>query len=400
MADASKLIRTGSREASPAGQIGFAGRRLASIDAMRGFVMAIMLLDHVRETVFLYQQVGDPVDVSTTSPGLFFIRLLSSVCAPAFVVLTGLSAWLYGQAHSKRETSFFLLKRGAFLIVLELLVVGTAWTGVFPPEKFYLQVIWCIGICMITLAMLIHLPRSVQLFIAIAFIAGHNLLDGIEVAVDSIFHIPWAILHQRDWFSLPGGLIARTSYPVLPWIGVIVLGYVSGPLFAKDANSDWRRKVLLISGAAMLLGFVSIRMLNGYGDHSWAVHDSALVNVMGFLSLTKYPPSLLFLLSTLGVTALGLVYLEKTQAWRPVAALAEFGSAPMFFYIAHLYILKTIYLLAVALFGTNKGEYFGFEYVWQVLLFCVALFYPLYWLTCRFAVFKRRRRDIRWLKYL
>ncbi|HEY6870404.1 MAG TPA: heparan-alpha-glucosaminide N-acetyltransferase domain-containing protein, partial [Novosphingobium sp.] len=155
--------------------------RLIAIDALRGLVMLFMLVDHCRETFYLYMQVNDPVDATTTDPGLFFTRLLSTFCAPTFVALTGLSAWLYGQSHSKGEVSEFLLKRGLFLIFLELTVVGYAWptqSFAFPPDKFWLQVIWAIGISMISLAATLHLPRKAQFALGLAIVCLHNLLDG------------------------------------------------------------------------------------------------------------------------------------------------------------------------------------------------------------------------------
>ncbi len=360
--------------------------------------MLLMLIDHVRETVFLHQQVGDPVDVSNTSAALFFTRFTSTFCAPAFIALAGLSAWLYEQKYSRWETSLFLLKRGSFLILLELFIVGPAWTGVFLPEKFYLQVIWCIGLCMIFLAGLIHLPWLGQIVIGIALIAGHHLLDSIVLPRDSAFHFPWAILHQRDWIEL-AGVPARTSYPVLPWIGVILLGYIIGPWFSAKSDLIERKKRLYVLGISMLSLFLALRWLNIYGDQSWTTQESALRTVMSFLSLTKYPPSLLFLLLTLSISTLVLAKLDQAQPCRLLASIAEFGSAPMFFYLLHLYVLKVIYLILVATYGTNQGSFYGVSHISGVWLWAAVLVYPLYLITCRFARFKQSHRDARILKY-
>lgn len=373
--------------------------RMLAIDALRGFVMLLMLVDHVRETFLLHRQVSDPIDALSVTPDLFFTRLLSTLCAPVFIFLTGLSAWLYSQKHTAAETSMFLFKRGLFLVVLELTFVCFAWTAEFPPKTLWLQVIWCIGICMIALAMLLHLKRSWLVVIGIAIVAGHNLLDGIVLAPDSPFFVPWSILHQRAFIDLTEFTRARTTYPVLPWIGVILLGWAIGPWFARQVDPAVRVRRLLQVGIGLLVAFVVIRYLNVYGDKPWVQTGDALRTAMSFLSATKYPPSLMFLLPTLGVGLVLLALFEKAQARSTIALLAVYGGAPMFFYLLHLYVLKALYLVAVALWGTNQGAYFGFDHlplvwVWSVLL-GVALFFPTRW----FAGLKQRRRDIALLKY-
>ena len=375
------------------------GRRVASIDALRGLVMLLMLVDHVRETVYLHAQVGDPVDVMTTPPGLFFTRSASHICAPVFIALTGLGAWFHGATHTRRETSMFLLERGAFLVLLELTVVGFAWTAEFPPSRFFLQVIWCIGICMIALAGLLHLSRPWQLAVGLVLVAGHNLLDGVVLTGESPFFVPWAILHQRDIIELGAGVTARTSYPVLPWIGVIVLGYATGPWFARIRAEGTTVSRLLTLGAALLAGFAAIRWLNLYGDAPWFAAPDALTTLMSFLSLTKYPPSLLFLLATLGAGAVLLALFEATEDRRITAAIATFGAAPMFFYVLHLYVLKAGYLVAYALYGPNRGEYLSVPNLGVLWLLAAALSVPLYFPTRGFARWKRRRRDLAWLRY-
>ena len=329
--------------------------RLVSIDALRGLVMLIMLLDHVRETFYLHHQVGDPMDVASTPPELFFSRLAAHVCAPVFIFLTGLSAWLYGQKTSRSDTSRFLLTRGFFLVVLEVTLVNFAWTFQFPPTVVYLQVIWVIGLSMIALAALIWLPRPVLALIGIALVAGHNLLDAVHVAPGSALHVPWAILHDRGWIEVSDTLRLRTSYPWLPWIGVIALGYAIGPWFGAGTNALARQRRLLALGAASLLTFGVLRGFNAYGQaQPWTPSDSALQSVMSFLNITKYPPSLFFLLVTLGLGLWLLALLERAPAQaRWLHALRGYGGAPMFFYLLHLYVLKLLYLAAVGIWGFN-----------------------------------------------
>ena len=374
--------------------------RLAAIDALRGLVMVFMLVDHVRETWFLHMQVTDPVDAATVDPALFFTRLISTFCAPTFVALTGLSAWLYGQSHTKAEVSAFLLKRGLFLIFLELTFVGFAWSAQFPPQAFWLQVIWAIGISMVALSGLLHLPRTAQIAVGLIIVLGHNLLDPIRLAPGDSFYALWAVLHQRSVIELGGGMVAKTTYPVLPWIGVILLGYAVGPWFARGSDALVRRRRLVLTGLIMVIGFVLLRASNLYGDKPWVVGEDGLRTVMGFLSLTKYPPSLLFLLPTVGTGVLLLALFEKYQDSKLMPYLAMFGGAPMFFYLLHLYVLKALYLIAVAVYGLNKGQFFGVDNVSTVWIWVAILLVPLYLPTRWFAGLKQRRRDIWWLKYL
>ena len=218
-ATATMVADTGERRAArPATRL-----RLQGIDALRGFVMLVMLLDHLRETWFLHVPVPDPVDARVILPALYLGRLAASLCAPVFVVLTGLSAYLFSTRHTLAETRAFLVKRGLVLMALDVFYLSELYWGVASPT-IWLQVMWCIGVCMIVLAALIGLPRRVLLAVGLGIVCGHNLLDSIHLrAGDPLFPL-WAMLHQRDVIALPFGLVAKTTYPVLPWIGIILLG--------------------------------------------------------------------------------------------------------------------------------------------------------------------------------
>ncbi|MCU0120897.1 DUF1624 domain-containing protein [Pseudomonas sp. B2M1-30] len=375
--------------------------RLLSIDALRGLVILFMLLDHVRETFLLHRQVSDPMDIASTEPALFFSRTLAHLCAPVFVLLTGLSAWLFGEKYAgKTDVSAFLFKRGLFLVLLEFTLVNFAWTFQLPPSVIYLQVIWAIGLSMIALSLLVWLPRGWLLALSLTIIAGHNLLDAVHFSPDSALHLPWAILHDRGWIEVSEQLRLRTSYPLLPWIGVIGLGYALGPWFARAADAAVRQRRLLLCGIAGLGGFVALRLLNGYGEKPWAVGENALQTLMSFFNITKYPPSLLFIALTVSVGLLLLLVFERAQDRRWIRWLTVFGSAPMFFYLLHLYALKVLYLLGVALFGLNQGSYFGFSSVAAVWLAAVVLAVVLFPAVRWFSALKARRRDLAWLKYL
>lgn len=402
MSSTSLPLSPGRSSRAPADLLSSTSARLLSIDALRGLVILFMLLDHVRETFFLHHQVPDPMVVAETAPDLFASRLLAHLCAPVFVFLTGLSAFLYASRHDdgRAAASSFLWKRGLFLVLLEVTVINFAWTFQFPPAKVFLQVIWIIGLSMLALSALVWLPRKVLIVLGVVLVAGHNLLDGVHFPVGHALHVPWAILHDRGWIEVSEAMRLRTSYPLLPWIGVIALGYAAGPWFLPAADAQQRQRPLLAWGAGLLVGFVVLRALNVYGDKPWVAGDTALVTVMSFFNITKYPPSLLFIALTLGIGLLVLRGFERRQGSGWLAWLAVFGAAPMFFYVLHLYVLKLLYLGAEAIWGVNKGKVFGFDAMWMVWPCALALAVALYPAVRAFAAFKARRRDIAWLKYL
>jgi uncharacterized membrane protein len=377
--------------------------RINSIDMLRGLVMLIMLLDHVRERVLLHLQVSDPMDISTVDPGLFFSRLLAHWCAPVFVFLTGVSAYLYQQKG--RPLTPFLLKRGLVLILLELTLVNVAWLGSY--NTLYLQVIWVIGLCMLLLALLHHLPRLVLLVLGLLLVGGHNLLTPLQFAPGESGYWLWTILHDRGFLLAPGeaAIAVKISYPLLPWIGVIVLGYLAGSWYQLAGAQ--RQRILWRSGWLALAGLLLLRGFNLYGETlDWQVQPTLLMTVMDLLNFTKYPPSLDFLLLTLGLMCLALRALERAAAAKPAArwqqVLSEFGAAPMFFYILHLYVLLLLYNLALQLFAPNQqtayGPMLGVSHVGWVWLIAVLLAVALYWPTRWFAGFKQRSHW-RWVRY-
>ncbi|MEI5637718.1 MULTISPECIES: DUF1624 domain-containing protein [unclassified Pseudoalteromonas] len=378
--------------------------RLPSIDILRGLVMLFMLVDHVRERFFLHVPVLDPMDIHTTSQDLYFTRLSAHFCAPIFVFLTGLSAWLYENPANgaRRSVQSFLLKRGLFLILLEMTLVNFSWFGTY--QTLYLQVIWAIGVSMVVLALLVALPRSVIAILGVSIVVGHNMLSPIEFAANEVGYSVWTVLHDRGYLVADALINVKASYPVLPWIGVILCGYAVGPLFASSISSQQRKTILLQSGAALLVGLLVLRGLNLYGETlPWSQQATVLLTVMDFFNFTKYPPSLDFILLTLGVGALVLAFLE-THGGRVLEPVRILGSAPMFFYITHLHALLVLSIVAQWLFGTNlhygssQTAYFGFYHVWQVWLFALCLSVLLYPVCKWFAGYKRRT-SARWVKY-
>ncbi|ACL58069.1 DUF1624 domain-containing protein [Methylobacterium nodulans] len=373
--------------------------RIGSIDALRGLVMLLMLVDHVREFFYLHAQVRDPVDLSVTPPDLFLTRAASHLCAPVFILLTGLSASLYAAKHdSPRAASAFLLKRGILLVLLEVTLVNLAWTRNLLPPVLYLQVIWAIGLSMVALAGILWLPRAVLLAVSLALMLGHNLLDAVVLTPDQPGFALWSILHQRGLVPLPWGA-ARTSYPVLPWIGVIGAGYALGPLFARALPTGGRRWRLLALGGSALAAFLVLRGLNGYGDPvPWQPGATAFATALSFVNLTKYPPSADFLLLTLGVGLLLLAVFEVLPA-AGLGWLRTFGGAPLFFYLLHLFLLRLIHDGAAGLGLAGASGRMEAGSPMQVWLIAAGLSLPLF-VACRWMVQLKRRAVWPGLSYL
>jgi len=376
------------------------GSRLVNIDALRGLVMILMLLDHLRETWFVNYVVTDPINANTILPAIGFARFVVSFCAPIFVALTGLGVYLFSIKHTVEETTSYLLKRGFLLIAIEICYLSPLYWGIVPQPTFWLQVIWCIGLCMIALALLMRLPRPALIAFGLIVVSFHNFLDPIRLSQGEALFPLWAMLHQRDVIALPFGFVAKTTYPILPWLGVISLGFGIGNWFRPDVAADTRQRRLLRLGFGMIGAFILLRLLNVYGDKPWhVVAGDPVRTVISFISMTKYPPSLLFLLPTLGGGALLLVLFERIHTSRLVAALAVFGGAPMFFYLLHLTVLRILYHSVLAIWGPNNGHAYMFDNYNWVLVWYVAMIVPLYLPTVWYSRLKRRRPDIVWLKY-
>lgn len=374
-------------------------KRIQSIDMLRGLVILIMLLDHVRERFFLHLQVSDPMDVSTTDPALFFSRFAAHFCAPIFVFLTGLSAWLYAHPANgiPRSASRFLVKRGLFLIALEFTLITFSWMGSY--HTVWLQVIWVIGLSMLALAALLHLPRRWQLILALILLFGHNALTPINFMPEEWGYSLWTILHDRNILLQTDSLTIKISYPALPWFGVILLGYYAGPLYAAKQTPQLRKQILLVAGSASLLLLLLLRGANIYGETlPWQLQDTVVQSVMSFLNFTKYPPSLHFLLITLSGMCFMLCWMERWQnAFSRI--LLVFGSVPMFFYILHLYALLLLYSIAIWLFGANQGALYGVEHISSIWLISILLAALLYWPTRWFSRYKHSHKKP-WLSYL
>lgn len=389
--------------------------RIESIDLLRGLIMAIMMLDHTRDFVHFQALDFDPTDPARTGTVLFFTRWITHFCAPVFVFLAGTGAGLQQlRGKPKAELSRFLFTRGVWFIAFELVFLRPI---VFLNMDYdvllaFLQVIWAIGCSMVVLAALIHLPlRAVAVF-SLVMIAGHNLLDGIRINGATGLGLVWKILHEPGPISLFGspGFTVWVLYPLIPWVGVMSAGYVFARLYSLGEAE--RRRLLLGVGAGLALGFVILRALNVYGDPvRWSVQPTAMKTVYSFLAASKYPPSLLYLMMTLGPALIFLGWSERHTRGRFARILITYGNVPLFFYLLQWIVAHVLGILAARLAGKPTtylfgnlflspppapGYGFGLPVVYALWILGLLMIYPL----CRwFVAVKTRRRDW-WLSYL
>jgi len=370
--------------------------RLASVDVLRGLVMVVMALDHVRD-FFGDTHVG-ATDLQHTTVALFLTRWITHFCAPVFVLLAGTSAFLWAaRGRTTTALSWFLLTRGVWLIFLELTVVRFGWFFNLDYSMFVLQVIWAIGASMVILSALVFLPTAAVAAGGIVLIAGHNLLDGVAPERFGAFAWLWCVLHVPR---------PPVIYPLVPWVGVMAAGYGLGAILLRAPAA--RRRQLSTLGVAMTGGFVFLRYVNRYGDPSpWAVQTSPVFTALSFINVTKYPPSLLYLLMTLGPAIAALPALERLTG-PAVRVLTVYGRVPLFYYVLHIYLIHALAIGAAYLahpdvgalftvaFAFPKDYGFGLPLVYVVWLVVVSSLY----LPCRwFAGVKQRRHDP-WLSYL
>ena len=389
--------------------------RVQSIDLLRGLAIIIMALDHTRNYFHADAMIFSPADLTKTTVPLFFTRWITHFCAPVFVFLAGTSAFLISLRKAKKELSFFLLSRGLWLLFLELTVVNFGWTFNIHYPFFVLGVIWALGTSMIALSVLVYLPFSAILGLGILVAAGHNLLDAIHVPGNTLKSFLWSSLHDPTWGRESNQLIINDrsviiDYSVLPWIGVIALGYCFGYLYKQDVDVSTRMQRLLMLGVAAVVLFIFLRVLNVYGDpHPWSVQKSTSFTILSFLKVTKYPPSLQLILMTLGPSILFLMVAEKF--WKGFGkAIMHIGRTPMFFYLLHIYLIHVMALFAAKLSGYRwmdmisqkplipviNGYGFSLATVYIVWIIVVLLLYPL---CKRYDRYKSGHKKW-WLSYL
>jgi uncharacterized membrane protein len=376
-------------------------QRVQSIDVLRGLVMVVMALDHVRDFLYTAGSEGasgvalDPTNMQTTFPALFFTRWITHFCAPIFVFLAGTSVYLMSQRKSKKEVSLFLLTRGLWLLFVEVVIITFGWT--FNPGYNFivLQVIWAIAASMIVLGFVVLLPYRLIFAIGLIIVAGHNLMDYSSVSSGLKGSLLSNLLYFSNFstFNIGNDHLVVIVYSFLPWTGVMMLGYCFGKLYRAGIDPVWRRKKLLQLGIGLVVLFIILRFINLYGDPlPWSSQPRGTTyTILSFLNLNKYPPSLLFLCMTTGP---GLIFLALIENIRNgfTKIMNVYGRVPMFYYILHFYV---IHLIVVVIFfatshGTNeivpkeglpfyfKADGMGFNLwgIYATWLFVVIVLYP------------------------
>jgi uncharacterized membrane protein len=325
-------------------------RRLESIDLLRGGVMVLMALDHVRD--FFGAATINPTDPAITTVPLFFTRWMTHICAPTFFLLMGAGAFLAGRTQSRAGLSRYLLVRGVWLIVLEIVVVRCLGLQFNVDYRVtMLTVLWALGWAMITLAALVHLPAAAVGAIGVVTIAGHNLFDAVRASSFGVLAPLWTVLHTPGVILSTPRYVVFAAYPLVPWVGVAAVGYALGEAYAWPAPR--RQAMFWRLGIGLVAAFVALRALNVYGDPlPWTAQRSATATALSFLNTNKYPPSLLFLLMTLG-PALGILAALDRGTPRFLRPMLTFGRVPLFYYLVHLAL---IHLLAVIVCYLRYGD--------------------------------------------
>jgi uncharacterized membrane protein len=382
--------------------------RIESLDILRGIVMVVMALDHARY-FFHWSALHrfNPVDLNHTSEWVFFTRWITHYCAPIFSFLAGTGVYLSAmRGKSKPELSWFLFTRGLWLVLLELTLLGWfGWRFAINPTSYNFSTLWSLGASMIVLAALIRLPVWVITTFGLTLILGHNAFDGIKPESWGSWSWLWSMLHVTGTINTASGFTLRVGYPLLPWFGVMAVGYGFGAVYRWEASV--RQRWLLYAGLATTLGFVVLRLTNVYGNLTpWAHQTRPFFTFLSFLNCTKYPPSLCFLLMTIGPGLIALSLLERPWSkW--LHPFRAYGQVPFFYYVLHIPLIHALaVVVSEVCFGTSAYLFgrsantppevgFGLPVVYLVWILVVVAFYP----ACKwFAALKRRRREA-WLSY-
>jgi len=391
---------------------GLTKERIRGIDTIRGLIMVIMTLDHSRDFLHFQGPAYAPTNMATTTVILFFTRWVTHFCAPTFVLLSGVSAFLAGLRRSRSELTGFLFTRGLWLILTDLLVISLLFTFDGRYHVFVLEVLWAIGCSMVLLALLVWLGAS-RLLIGVlgcVLVFGHNLLDYAHIPQGGVGgNLMTLFLTGRGAvISLWGDRIVVLLYAALPWSGMLLIGYVLGSLYRPDFDAARRRRVLIRVGCGVIVLFVLGRWINGYGDPApWATQRDAAHTVLSFLNATKQPPSLLYVSMTIGPVLVLLAWVDRMQNGF-TSFCTVYGNVPYFYFIVHLCLLRALNILLIPASGLAyqsdgnplvwQAKGFGFP-LWMCYGYWVFVVVALY-LPCRwYGKYKRTHRQW-WSSYL
>lgn len=384
--------------------------RLEGIDALRGFVMILMALDHSRDFFSNSHAYFDPLDLTQSSTALFLTRWVTDFCAPVFCFLAGVGAsFSAGRGRPTSQVAYLLVTRGLWLIFLELAVIRVFWYFNFDFTLLKAGVIWCLGWSMVALGGLIYLPRVALFVISVVMIFGHNLLDGLGPDGPGFAHGLWTVMHGTGYLYLFGSVQLLVVYPLIPWIGLMALGFLAGPVTRWE--QPLRRRWIFLTGLGLTVGFAVLRGLNGYGDpNPWVHQETAWFTFLNMLACEKYPPSLAYLLMTMGPALMFLALLDRPTQPGFLRPVVVFGRVPFLFYVLHLPLLHAMaipwaiwrYGDASWLFanppatGWPHDFHFDLPLTYAAWIVAVLLLYPV----CRwFANYKATHKSW-WLSYL
>lgn len=383
--------------------------RIDSIDLVRGLVMIIMALDHTREFMHLTAISQSPTDLTVTTPALFLTRWITHLCAPIFVFLAGTSAFLsFKKQLDPAKTRKFLLSRGIWLFILEFSLVNLALWFDFKFRTLIFEVIAVIGFGFIVLSFLLKVPPRVIGFIGLAIIFGHGLLQYLPLSDPSSLKTILSFLFSSTAVPVTSQFMFVMVYPPIPWLGIMLTGFASGMLF----NNPNRKSIFLKIGIASVALFIIIRLLNIYGDPSqWSVQKTDLYTFFSFINVTKYPPSLLFCLITLGILFLLLSFTEGIKN-KLTDMISVFGKVPLFYFLIHLYLIHALMIAMLFLQGFNWSDLvFGMLSMgrpkaesgiglWETYMVWIVVVISLYPLCKWYAKYKGNHKDQKWLRYL
>jgi len=385
--------------------------RIKSIDITRGLVMVIMALDHVRDFMHTTSMTQSPTNLQTTTTLLFMTRWVTHLCAPTFVFLSGVSAFIsFKRLNNLSESRSFLLKRGIWLVIIEFTVINLALWYDIHFRLLLMEVISAIGLSFIVLAFLLKLPSRIIGIIGLVLIFGHDLLLITPMPTNPVMIFITSVLYRPSLTQISPGLAFFTAYPLLPWLGIMLAGFASGEFF--DLPEEKRSKIFLKLGIAALSLFIAIRFINIYGDPlKWSHQKSALFTFLSFINTTKYPLSLLFTLLFLGIMFLILFISEKLKN-RFTEILTVYGKVPLFYFIIHLFIIHSLMFLMLRLQGFgSKDLLFGafnngrpkagggvdLPVIYLIWISVVVLLYPV----CKwYGSYKSVHKEKKLLRYL
>lgn len=386
-------------------------KRINSIDITRGFVMVIMALDHVRDFMHTTAMSQSPTDLQTTTTLLFMTRWVTHLCAPTFVFLSGVSAYIsFRRNNNFRESRKFLLKRGIWLVILEFTFINFALWFDLHFRFMIMEVIAAIGLSFIVLSFLLKLPSRTIGIIGVVLIFGHDLLQLVPVPSNPALVVPTAVLFRPSLLQISHGLSAYTAYPLIPWLGIMLAGFACGEFF--EIAAEKRTKIFLRFGIASLSLFAILRFINTYGDPSkWVIQKTSLFTFLSFINTTKYPVSLLFTLLFIGITFLVLYFSEKNEN-RFTGLLSVYGKVPLFYFVIHLYLIHSLMFVMLFIQGFTSNDFvFGafangrpktgggvdLATIYIICVSVVAVMFPL----CKwYGRYKSEHGENRFLRYL